>query len=252
MWTKSIHFSVVGITLSRVNALETTGRPLRKDAERNRQRILEAARELFAVRGLEPNLNDVARHAGVGVGTVYRRFATKEELLEALFEDRLNQLVVLTEAALRQPDSWQGFAWYVEQMCQITATDRGLREMTFSKAYAGNRVTAAQERIVPLLTKLVERAQMDGHLRPELSSTDIPVFALLAGTVSEFAGHVDADLWRRYVAILLDGMRYRSDQARAPVGALDAEQLEKAMQSWEPAGPTSDRIRFQPDADEST
>ncbi|MCV7177101.1 helix-turn-helix domain-containing protein, partial [Mycolicibacterium sphagni] len=64
---------------------ESTGRPLRKDAERNRARVLEAARDLFAAQGLEPNLNDVARHAGVGVGTVYRRFGTKDELLEAIF-----------------------------------------------------------------------------------------------------------------------------------------------------------------------
>lgn len=96
---------------------ETTDRPLRKDAERNRKRILEAARDLFASKGLEPNLNDVAHHAGVGVGTVYRRFASKEELLEAIFVDGLNQLADLAESALQQPDPWQGFVWYVEQMC---------------------------------------------------------------------------------------------------------------------------------------
>lgn len=226
-----------------MSACEDTSRPLRKDAERNRKRVLEAARDLFAVRGLEPNLNDIAHHAGVGVGTVYRRFATKEELLEAIFEDGMNQLTDLAETALRQPDSWQGFEWFVEQMCELTATDRGLREMAFSKAYGCDRVNAAQERLVPALTKLVERAQIDGHLRPELSSTDMPIFGLLAGTVSEFAGHVDADLWRRYVAILLDGVRYRSDQARVPVNALDDEALDKAMQSWEPAGPPADRNR---------
>ena len=101
-------------------------RPLRKDAERNRQRILAAARDLFATRGLEPNLNDIAHHAGVGVGTIYRRFSTKEELLEALFEDAMHQLADLAEEALRQPDSWQGFSWYMERMCEMTATDRGL------------------------------------------------------------------------------------------------------------------------------
>ena len=138
---------------------ETTDRPLRKDAERNRKRILEAARDLFAGKGLEPNLNDVAHHAGVGVGTVYRRFASKEELLEAIFEDGLNQLADLAESALQQPDPWQGFVWYVEQMCEITATDRGLREIAFSKSYGGDRVTAAQERLIPVQKRLVERAR---------------------------------------------------------------------------------------------
>ncbi|MGW4099861.1 MULTISPECIES: TetR/AcrR family transcriptional regulator [unclassified Mycobacterium] len=216
---------------------EETRRVLRRDAERNRQRVLDAARELFAEKGLEATLNDVAHHANVGVGTVYRRFATKEELLEAIFVDGMDQLTALAEIALQQEDSWQGFSWYVESMCKITATDRGLREIAFSKCYGGDRVKACQERLVPALTKLVERAQSDGYLRPEVSSTDMPLFGLLAGTVSEYAGHVDADLWRRYVAILLDGMRYHDDQAPIPVKALDSDELDTAMQTWEPAGP---------------
>ncbi|MGV0811480.1 TetR/AcrR family transcriptional regulator [Mycolicibacterium boenickei] len=216
---------------------EGTHRVLRKDAERNRQRVLEAARELFAEKGLEATLNDVARHANVGVGTVYRRFATKEELIAAIFVDGMEQLTALAETALQQEDSWQGFSWYVESMCEITATDRGLREIAFSKAYGCDRVKACQERLVPVLTKLVERAQGDGYLRPELSSTDMPLFGLLAGTVSEFAGHVDADLWRRYVALLLEGMRYHEGQSPIPVDALDKDGLDTAMQTWEPAGP---------------
>lgn len=226
-----------------MSASETTSRRLRKDAERNRARVLEAARELFVSKGLEPNLNDVAHHAGVGVGTVYRRFATKEELLEAIFEDGLNQLADLAETALQQPDPWQGFVWYVEQMCEITATDRGLREIAFSKSYGGDRVTAAQERLIPVQKRLVERARQDGRLRPELSDTDLPIFGLLAGTVSEFAGDVDADLWRRFVAILIDGMRCRPDQLPLPVAALDDDEVQCAMRSWEPAGPCGERSR---------
>jgi hypothetical protein len=149
----------------------------------------------------------------------------------------MEQLTALAESALQHEDSWQGFAWYVESMCEITATDRGLREIAFSKAYGCDRVKACQERLVPVLTKLVERAQNDGYLRPEVSSTDMPLFGLLSGTVSEFAGHVDADLWRRYVAMLLDGMRRHDDQAPIPVKALDSDELDTAMQTWEPAGP---------------
>lgn len=232
-----------------MSASNTTGRPLRKDAERNRKRVLEAARDLFARKGLEPNLNDVAHHAGVGVGTVYRRFATKEELFEAIFADGLHQLADLAESALRQPDPWQGFVWYVEQMCQLTATDRGLREIAFSKTYGGDRVTAAQERLVPILKRLVERARADGRLRPELSDTDMPIFGLLAGTVSEFAGHVDANLWRRYVALLVDGMRYRTGQLPLPVAALDDDGVDAAMRTWEPAGPGADRLSGHHDRD---
>lgn len=216
---------------------EETRPALRKDAERNRQRVLEAARELFAEKGLEATLNDVARHANVGVGTVYRRFATKEELIAAIFVDGMEQLTALAETALQHENSWQGFAWYVERMCEITATDRGLREIAFSKAYGCDRVKACQEKLVPVLTKVVERAQGDGYLRPEVSSTDMPLLGLLAGTVSEFAGNVDAELWRRYVALLLEGMRAHVDQSPIPVDALDKDGLDTAMNAWEPAGP---------------
>lgn len=210
-------------------------RGLRKDAERNRQRVLEAARELFAIKGLEATLNDVAHHANVGVGTVYRRFATKEELTEAVFEDAIDQVVGLAEAALRLEDSWDGFVWFVEHLCELTATDRGLREMVYSKA-GGYRVECARERLEPLTSELVKRARNDGHLRPDIEPTDAPVLGLLAGTVSEWSGHVEPQLWRRYVALLLDGMRVRAGQKRIEFRALDDDQLEEAMRGWQPAG----------------
>lgn len=218
-----------------MTAHEPTERPLRKDAERNRARVLAAARDLFASEGLEPNLNDVARHAGVGVGTVYRRFRTKDELLEAIFVDALDQLTALAQEGLKHADSWEGFAWFVEQMCELTATDRGLREIAFSKAYGGDRVMTAQERLGPVVAKLVERAQNDGHLRQEISSTDMPIVSLIGGTVSQFAGHVDRNLWRRFAAILLDGMRCSGSQTTLPVDALDDQGLDAAMRTWEPA-----------------
>lgn len=209
---------------------------LRKDAERNRQRVLAAARELFAARGLEATLNDVARHANVGVGTVYRRFATKEELVEAIFEDGIDQVVCLAETALRHENSWNGFVWFVEHLCELTATDRGLREIVYSKAYGGNRVDCARLRLDPPVTKLVERARDDGYLRPEVCPTDMPVLGLLAGTMSEWAGHVDDQLWRRYVALLLDGMRRCDGQQSLPVDALCDERMDQAMHGWRPAG----------------
>jgi AcrR family transcriptional regulator len=209
-------------------------RGLRKDAERNRERVLVAARELFAIKGLEATLNDVAHHANVGVGTVYRRFATKEELVDAIFEDAIDQVVCLAEAALRLDNSWDGFVWFVEHLCELTATDRGLREMVYSKA-GGNRVECARERLVPLLSTLVGRARDDGHLRPDIEHTDMPIVGLLAGTVSEWAGHVDPQLWRRYVSLLLDGMCRQGKQQRLAVSALDDDQMDDAMRGWQPA-----------------
>lgn len=219
-----------------MTAAEEPRRSLRKDAERNRQRVLKAARELFAERGIEATLNDVARHANVGVGTVYRRFATKEELLDAVFENGIDQLVALAEVALRQEDSWDGFVWFVEQMCELTATDRGLREMVYSKVYGGCGVESSRLRLVPRISKLVERARDDGHLRPDVEHTDMPILGLLAGTVSEWAGHVEPELWRRYVGLLLDGMRNRDGQPRLRVDALNEDQMDAAMHGWRPPG----------------
>ena len=98
--------------LTKVGAvIDKPCRGLRKDAQRNRQRVLIAARELFAAKGMEATLNDVARHAGVGVGTVYRRFATKDQLVEAIFEDGIAEVVHLAESALQHANSWQGLVW---------------------------------------------------------------------------------------------------------------------------------------------
>lgn len=211
-------------------------RGLRKDAERNRQRVIDAARELFAARGLEATLNDIAHHANVGVGTVYRRFATKEELLDAVFSDAIDQVVCLAESAAQQEDSWDGFVWFVEQLCELTATDRGLRQMVYSSAYGGQGVECARVRLTRPISKLVERARDDGYLRRDAEPTDMPVLSMLAGTVSEWAGHVEPELWRRYVALLLEGMRNRDGQEPLPVGALGDEQMDAAMRGWHPAG----------------
>src|SRR3954468_3801343 len=108
---------------------EDPGRPLRKDAERNRQRLLTAAGELFAERGLDVTLNDIAHHAGLGVGTAYRRFANKEEVIDAYFQDKLDQVARLADEGLQDPDSWRGLVTYVERASALQMEDRGLMEI---------------------------------------------------------------------------------------------------------------------------
>src|ERR1700694_204012 len=104
--------------------MAVTERPLRKDAERNRQRIIEAATELFAERGLGVTLNDVAHYAGVGVGTVYRRYPDKADLIEEVFEHRLGELAGLAEAARDDPDPWKGLTNFLERSLELQARDR--------------------------------------------------------------------------------------------------------------------------------
>src|SRR5437667_9910090 len=107
-------------------------RPLRRDAERNRQRILEAARELFADRGLSVTLNDIAHHAGVGVGTVYRRFPDKALLVEHLFEQRLEEIVGLMETAAADPDPWRGMTGFLEHALELQSPDFALKDLVLS------------------------------------------------------------------------------------------------------------------------
>lgn len=182
---------------------------LRSDAVRNRQRILAAARDLFASQGLEPSLNDIARHAGVGVGTIYRRFATKEALLDEVFAEEFNGLAALAKEGLGQEDPWQGFADFVTRVCELTAVDRGLREIAFGATCVSPSVHTARERLTVTLVELADHAKSKGCLRQELSHLDVHILAILAGAVSDFAGQEDGHLWRRYVAFVLDGMRSR-------------------------------------------
>src|SRR4051812_20800401 len=122
---------------------DQTGRPLRKDAELNRQRLLSAAGHLFAERGLEVTLNDIAHHAGVGVGTAYRRFANKEEVIDAYFEDKLDQVAQLADEALKDPDAWRGLVTYVEQASALQMEDRGLMQIFRNPARGRQRVAQA-------------------------------------------------------------------------------------------------------------
>src|SRR3954449_11052411 len=92
---------------------------LRKDAERNRQRIVDAATELFAERGLAVTLNDIAHHADVGVGTVYRRFPDKDLLIDALFEERVQEMLDLAEESLACEDAWQGLVSFLEGSLEL-------------------------------------------------------------------------------------------------------------------------------------
>src|SRR5919107_4085250 len=103
-------------------------RPLRADADRNRARILAAAAEVFADRGLDVSLDDIAAHAGVGVGTVYRRFPDKDALIDALFEEKIDRAVALADQALEIEDPWEGFTTFMRGMCRMQAGGPGFKD----------------------------------------------------------------------------------------------------------------------------
>jgi AcrR family transcriptional regulator len=210
-------------------------RPLRRDAERNRQRILTAAAEVFDERGLEVSLDEIARHAGVGVGTVYRRFRTKEELIEALFMDRLDMVAALGEEAFASPDPWSGLVSFMERMAEIMAGNLGLRQMLMLGTYGRDLVAVARQRNAPLIERLVERAQAAGQLRADIRQTDIPFIVFVLAEATQLSRAANPEIWRRYLTLILDGMRpVREGVTPLPVPAMLPEEMEKSMRQAAP------------------
>jgi AcrR family transcriptional regulator len=210
--------------------MATGERRLRKDAERNRQRILAAAQELFAERGQAVTLNEIARHAGVGVGTVYRRFPDKDELVEELFEQRIDRIAEILDRALAHPDPWRGFVDFFEASVEEQAADRGLRQLMLGAAGAYDRIAKARERLQPLVSRLVERARDAGELRADFDVPDIGIVQIMLGSVVDLTYELEPELWRRYSAIVLQGLRARPEPpARLDVPALPFEQFEAVM-----------------------
>jgi AcrR family transcriptional regulator len=217
---------------SRQPGRAAAGRPLRRDAARNRQRILRAAAEVFTEHGLQASLDDVARHAGVGVGTVYRRFPDKEALAEALFEERLGALVGLAEQALAEPDEWVGLVSFLENAGALLAADRGLRQIVMFATYSCDRVGEARARLQPVVTKLVTRAQAAGAVRADLRPTDVPLIEFMLAAVADYARQARPEVWRRYLALILDGLRpSRTGSTRLPAAALSPAEIEQAMRT---------------------
>lgn len=206
-------------------------RPLRADAERNRERILAAAAEVFAERGLDVSLDDIAAHAGVGVGTVYRRFPDKEALIDALFEEKIDRAVALADEALAIEDPWEGFTTFMRGMCRMQAQDRGFKDALLVRGRGRDRVAGARERIAPRALKLLARAQESGAVRADLGAFDVPMINLCVGLIADRTRDIAPDYWERVLTILIDGISAKGATTPMPVEPLDRETFTEAMAS---------------------
>ena len=181
-------------------------RPLRADARRNRDAVMAAAKKLFADQGLDAQMPDVARVANVGVGTVYRHFATKDELIAALVTERFQLLGDKAREGLEGADPWHGIAEFIRFAAQLQADDRGLCEVMGSRPEMMD--AAAYEAGLPeLCDRLVRRAQRSGQLRRDLEWEDVPMIACGLGRITQGGPPPSVGRWPRLVEIILDGLR---------------------------------------------
>ena len=179
----------------------------RADAQRNRRRVLDAATRVFAERGATATLNDVAHAAGVGVGTVYRKFPDKEALLDALFDDKIASLVRLADEASVVDDAGAAIRGFLFSLMERRATDRGLDAILTAP---GRGVRFSQElsrQFVPTVERLVARAVRAGELRPDFTGQEVCLLGFMVGKVADITRATDPEAWRRYAQLLVDGTR---------------------------------------------
>jgi AcrR family transcriptional regulator len=188
----------------------------RSDAIKNRARLLAAAREVFVERGLSVTLDEIARHAGVGVGTMYRNFPSKPELIDAVYRDRAEQLDRIVDEALAQEDSWDGLVLYVERMNTFLDADRGLRAMVMTTREGAETWAEGRMKRSPRVHKLIARAKKDGYLRPDAERSDLFLIDVMIDAVRDYTANVDAEQWHRCLVLVLEGLRSRPDQLPLP------------------------------------
>jgi AcrR family transcriptional regulator len=182
---------------------DTDERPLRADARRNRERILAAARGECAEHGANVQIDDVARNAGVGVGTVYRHFPTKDALIEALVAEKFRLTTENIRAALEIEDPWEAFCAALRRNAEVMSADAGLRDALIRLGPAARSTDEERAELNAVAGRLVSRAQAAGALRDDVTTEDIG--ALMAGLCTSMA-HPELD-WRRHLELLLDGLR---------------------------------------------
>lgn len=191
---------------------------MRVDAERNRERILDAARAVFTEQGLDVSLNEVARRAGVGVATLFRRFPTRDDLLAAVFAEKMTAYVVAIDDAVAHPDPWEGFCGFVEHACQMQADDRAFADVLALTFPLGPSFEAELAHAARSLAQLITKAQASGQLRSDFVHQDVPLILMANAGVVAATRDAAPEASRRLVAMLLQSLSSQNARAlpRAP------------------------------------
>ena len=181
---------------------------LRSDARRNLESILRAAAEAFAEGGLEVGVAEVARRAGVGTATIFRRFPTKDDLVAAVFHMRMDEIVEIARECARLPAGIAALHRFFELATEFQIRDRGFMENIGKRRFADDpRFDSARDEVFHAIEQIVAKAQQAGELRDDVSPADVPVLLQAVCGGAQFASGSNPELWRRYMDIVVDGLR---------------------------------------------
>jgi len=224
----------VGTAEPKTKAAALRARPVRKmrsDAVANRDKILQSARVLYHERGLVVGLHEIARYTGLGAGTVYRHFPNSAALIAALNEESTHHFHEVAREAASNPEPWTALRELLIRTHEVRASDRGLWAVAMHGARSS--AEAGQATFDGILEDVVSRAQQAGALRDDFAATDINVLNIMVAACADFTDEIEPELWRRFVTLLLDGLRsQRQDVEPLPERALTHDEVRQAMFSW--------------------
>jgi AcrR family transcriptional regulator len=185
--------------------------PRRRDAQERHDRLVAAARHEFAVRGVNASLEGIARDAGVAIGTLYRHFPSRLDLLIAALEPRLEEFLDGAEKALDMDDPWEGFVYYLENLFRVQAGDRGFNDF-LSRRFPGNADTERiHDRMCRQIEDVLTRAQEAGQARADITQADIVDLIWSNGRMIDATSTAAPNAWRRHLSLMLDA--YRAERA---------------------------------------
>ena len=202
---------------------------LRRDAARNHAKLIAAGRDVFAEQGPDASLEEIARRADVGIGTLYRHFPTRDALVEVIFEEHFDQIVAAAEEAAAGEDAWRGLVAFLERVLDLQARNFPLRSV-FLRLPASPGIAERRKLIGPLLDRLVERAREQRVVRDDFTVGDLSMAMWSFAPIFEATGEVAPQAWRRHLQILLDGMRPAAATPQT-VRPLTGRHLERAVEA---------------------
>jgi AcrR family transcriptional regulator len=207
---------------------EVSPRPLRSDAERNRRLVLEAATQAFAQEGLDVGMAEIARRAGVGNATVFRRFPSKDALIEAIVDEKIAELLAAAERAAEIEDPWDSLVDMLEKTAALQARDHGFFQATEEFMLRHPDLLRRHRPVFEAVDRLVVRAQAAGVVRDDVTTLDL--LGLVKGSVVCLPPSRDLrdDGWRRYLSIVLDALRPEA-ATPLPVPPVTYEEIEAAL-----------------------